>query len=129
MKNATESRSNRTMKPGKSFSSIALLVAISLLLQTSPAVAEFGECGPLQPRTLCEAGEGSICEIKQKVFPCTREDVDRCNSCESENKRLTQLLLEKPPAESPISFQTGLIILGVTAVASFALGGYLGSKL
>jgi len=48
---------------------------------------------------------------------------------EDKNKELERLLLEKPPETSIVSMRTGLLILGITAVASFVVGGYLGTKL
>ncbi len=116
-------RSNRTTKLGKSFSSIVLVASLAL-----PTSAQANEVDPIPEGTLCLVPGQGTRKFETKVFPCTLDDVKERNRLETENQRLTKLLMDTPKPDDGT-----LKVIAVTGAITFFLGVvggvYLGSKL
>lgn len=97
----------------------ALILALALLTACAPAQIQ-----RVQQPTVVKVEE-------EKTFPCTRDDINRCNACERDREDLKQLLLKRPPDAFSWS-QTAKIAAVTGAIGIFigTVGGvWLGSKL
>ncbi len=107
---------------------------VVLLLVAVAAVPAYAEpiTGPMPKGTTCTlpTDPPQTVTATETVFPCTRIDINDCNSAQRENARLKQLLLDaaRPPA-SGHDWWTTTKVAFVFGAAAFVGGIFVGAKL
>ncbi len=109
---------------------LAFVLAILLVPRSLLANPEYG---PMPPGTKCLLATTPPQEVEYDVtiFPCTRDDINRCNACERKVQRLEKIILTTPPMrfDWTTTAKVAAIAGGIGIVLGVVGGVWLGSKL
>jgi hypothetical protein len=108
-----------------------LSILFSLAIAAPAALAD--ELPPMPTGSKCQLATNPPQEVEfdQTIFPCTRDDINRCNACERKVQRLEKIILSTPPIKFDWTekLKVGAIGAGIGIVLGVVGGVWLGSKL